>query len=181
MGDALLLVDVLQAFDHEDGPRLLASFQARARGLVEAVASARATDLPIIYANDDGGRWDGDGSGVIKRALAGPAGDTIARIRPKPGDYRILKPRYSAFVGTPLQLLLGELETSRILLCGTATEMCVAQTAISARELGFKVTVLAAACACVDEGDERLVLDYLERIVGCRIAGSAVVGEEAAT
>jgi nicotinamidase-related amidase len=110
-----------------------------------------------------------------------PARDTIARIRPKPGDYRILKPRYSAFVGTPLQLLLGELETSRILLCGTATEMCVAQTAISARELGFKVTVLAAACACVDEGDERLVLDYLERIVGCRIAASAVVGEEAAT
>jgi nicotinamidase-related amidase len=169
MPDALLLVDVLQAFDHEDGSRLLVSFRSRASALVDAVATARATDMPIIYANDDGGRWDGDGSGVVERALAGPAGDTIARIRPRPGDSYILKPRYSAFVGTPLELLLRELDITRILLCGTATEMCVAQTAISARELGFKVTVVAAACACVDERDEQLAVDYLKRIVGCQI------------
>jgi nicotinamidase-related amidase len=47
-----------------------------------------------------------------------------------------------------------------------ATEMCVTQTAITARELGFKVTVLAGACACVDERLERIALEYLRQVAG---------------
>jgi nicotinamidase-related amidase len=168
VADALLLVDALSDFAHEDGDRLLASFRSRADGFGDTVSSARRASIPIVYANEDGGRWDGDGA-VVARALEGPAGDVVARIRPEPGDALILKPRYSAFVGTPLELLLRELGVDRIVLGGTATEMCVAQTAISARELGYKVTVVRAACASVREEDERLALAYLERIAGCRI------------
>lgn len=47
--------------------------------------------------------------------------------------------------------------------------MCVVQTAIAARELGFLVTVLAGACATVDDRIERLSLEYVERVVGVRI------------
>jgi nicotinamidase-related amidase len=47
-----------------------------------------------------------------------------------------------------------------------ATEMCVTQTAIAARELGFKVTVLAGACACVEERLERIALEYLREVAG---------------
>lgn len=169
MRDVLLGVDLLADLDHEDGARLADSLRARSEGVTAAFAEARRTRLPIVYANDDGGRWDGDGRGVVERALAGPVGDLVASIRPRAQDYLILKPRYSAFVGTPLELLLHELGAERILLCGAATEMCVAQTAISAREHGFKVTVLASACACIDGDDERLALDYLDRIVGCQI------------
>jgi nicotinamidase-related amidase len=168
--DVLLLVDVLSDFSHEDGERLLSSFRARADGFVDAVESARRASVPVVYANDDGGRWDGDGVAIVERALAGPAGSVIAEIRPRPEDALILKPRYSAFIGTPLELLLRERGTDRILLGGMATEMCVAQTAISARELGFKVTVLPGACACVDEAHERLALHYLEQIAGCWLA-----------
>jgi nicotinamidase-related amidase len=171
--DVLLMVDLLQAFDHEDGGRLLASVRSRADSLVATVRGVRAAGIPVVYANDDGGRFDGDGPGLVERALAGPAGDVIALVRPRPGDALILKPRYSAFIGTPLELLLRDLGVSRILLSGAATEMCVAQTAISARELGFQVSILAEACACIDERDERLTLDYLERIVGCRIVTDA--------
>jgi nicotinamidase-related amidase len=170
MADVLLLVDALSDFSHEDGDRLLASFRSRADGFVDAVTSARRASIPIVYANEDGGRWDGDGGAVVARALDGPAAGVIARIRPGPEDALILKPRYSAFIGTPLELLLRELRADRIVLGGTATEMCVAQTAISARELGFKVTVVRGACASVREEDEQLALEYLERIAGCRIA-----------
>ena len=54
-------------------------------------------------------------------------------------------------------------------LAGAATEGCVAQTAIDARELSFKVSVLANACATVDERIERVALEYLESVVGARI------------
>ena len=41
-----------------------------------------------------------------------------------------------------------------MLLAGAATEMCIVQTAIDAREIGLKVTILASACATVDPDDE---------------------------
>jgi nicotinamidase-related amidase len=172
--DVLLAVDLLADLDHEGGERLAASVRERAHAIQAVFARARAGGVPIVYANDDGGRWDGDGCGVVSRALAGPVGDLVAAIRPRDHDYVILKPRYSAFFGTPLELLLNDLGAERILLCGAATEMCVAQTAISAREHGYKVSVMAAACACIDERDERLALDYLERIVGCFVERDAL-------
>ncbi|HET7807321.1 MAG TPA: isochorismatase family protein, partial [Gaiellaceae bacterium] len=67
---------------------------------------------------------------------------------------------------TPLELILGELGVERLLLGGLSTEGCVAQTTIDARELGLKVTVLANACATVDEGVERVALEYLEQVAG---------------
>jgi nicotinamidase-related amidase len=170
MNDALLLVDVIKDFRHEDGDALLASFRERHGGLVAALDRARSEGVPVIYANDHGGHWDGDAPGLVRRAVEeGRAGDLVQAVRPRPGDRFVLKTRYSAFDSTPLEILLAELSVDRLLLAGTATEMCVAQTAIAARELGYKVTVLAAACACVDEADERIALDYLERVVGVRI------------
>jgi nicotinamidase-related amidase len=168
---ALLLVDVIQTFAHEDGDRLLASFRSRHPGLVRALAEARAADVPVVYANDDFGEWRGDASALVRRAVAdGRAGELVREIAPRERDRFVLKPRYSAFKHTPLDLLLRELGVELILLAGAATEMCVVQTAIDARDLDFKVTVLADACACVDERLERLALDYLEAVVGARIS-----------
>jgi nicotinamidase-related amidase len=166
MRDVLLLVDVLNDFRHEDGDRLLASFRERFPALERRLQAGRAAGVPVVFANDNEGIWDGDGPALIRRALDGPAGELISRIAPSRKDRLVLKPRYSAFDHTPLGLILGELETERILLAGTATEMCVAQTAISAREAGLKVTVFADACATVDERYERIALDYLENVVG---------------
>jgi nicotinamidase-related amidase len=50
-----------------------------------------------------------------------------------------------------------------------STEGCVAQTTIDARERGLKVSVLANACATVDERVERIALEYLESVAGARI------------
>lgn len=47
--------------------------------------------------------------------------------------------------------------------------MCVVQTAIDGRELGFKISVLADACATTDERLERLSFEYLREVVGVRL------------
>ena len=90
----------------------------------------------------------------------------MRQIAPGQGDRFIVKPRYSAFDHTPLELILRELEVERLLLGGMSTEGCVAQSTIDARELGFKVTVLAQACATIDERVERVALEYLEQVAG---------------
>jgi nicotinamidase-related amidase len=167
--DALLLVDVINDFRHEGGDKLLDSFRERYAALVRAVDDARSSDLPIVYANDSFGIWDGDVRRLVAGALDGDAGQLVAGISPRPGDSFVVKPRYSAFDHTPLVLILRELEIERILIAGAATEMCVVQTAIDAREEGLKVSILADACATTDPEIERLALQYAESIVGARV------------
>jgi nicotinamidase-related amidase len=164
--EALLVVDAISGFDHADGDHLLASLRERAGALQAALRHARAAGLPVLYVNDAYGIWDGDGPGAVRRALAGPGGDVIAGIAPQPGDLFVFKDGYAAIGGTPVESLLRERDVTRIVLAGAATEMCVAQTAITAREHGFQVTVLADACAHVREEDEQIALAYLERVTG---------------
>jgi nicotinamidase-related amidase len=165
--DALLLVDVIQDFRHDAGDALLDSFRRRHAALAAAIDEARRAERPIVYANDNHGVWDGDASSLVRRAVEeGRAPELVEAVAPRDGDRFVVKPRYSAFDHTPLELVLRELDIERILLAGAATEMCVIQTAIDAREEGFKVTILADACATTDERMERLALEYAEQIVG---------------
>ena len=68
MNDALLLVDVINDFRHEDGEKLLASFRRRQPALVSAIERARVASIPVVYANDNRGVWDGDGKRLVAEA-----------------------------------------------------------------------------------------------------------------
>jgi nicotinamidase-related amidase len=166
MNDALLVVDAISDFEHEDGGALLASFRERLPAMRDALARARDADRPVIYVNDHHGRWDGDARGLLEEALGGHGADVVADLAPRPGDPFLLKPRYSAFDHTALELLLRELEVERVLLLGGATEACIVQSGIDARELGFKVTILAGACATIDPELEQISLRYAESVAG---------------
>jgi nicotinamidase-related amidase len=169
-GDALLVIDVLNDFSHEGGDALLASFRERGDALREAIEAARAARIPVVYANDDRDRWDADAPALAREALAGPGGDVVGKVVPQQGDAVVLKHRYSAFDHTPLDLLLEAKSVERVLLVGAATEGCVVQTALDAREHGLKATILADACATADEALEAVALRYAEDVGGVRIA-----------
>jgi nicotinamidase-related amidase len=164
--DAFVLVDVVQTFEHEEGDRLLESFRSRHDGFVAALDRARGDGVPVVYANDNFGIWDGDAPRLVRSALEGRGGELVEAIAPRDGETFVVKPRYSAFDHTPLELILRELEVERLLVGGLSTEGCVAQTTIDARELGFKVSVLANACATTDERVEQVALEYLETVAG---------------
>ena len=122
MKDVLLLVDVVNDFEHEDGEKLLESFRERHDGLVRAVESARAGKTPVVYANDNFGVWDGDAQRLVRQALEGRGAELVEAIAPLDDDSFVVKPRYSAFDHTPLVLILRELEIERILLAAGADE-----------------------------------------------------------
>jgi nicotinamidase-related amidase len=166
MTDALLPIDLFQRFDHADGDELLGSVRERMPAMRTAIDKARQARVPIVYCNDHGGRWHSDAPAVVRDALDGPGGDALAAIVPQDGDPFVLKPRYSVFDHTALELLLRELEVERLVLVGAATEMCVVQSAIDGKEIGYKISILRDACAAVDDDMERLSLEYAERVVG---------------
>ena len=172
MRDCLLAVDLFSDFSHEDGHRLLESLRERADGLVSAIETARRRGIPIVYANDTFGVWNGDARALVRRALDGPGGDVLAQVTPREEDAFVVKPRYSAYDLTPLELVLAQHEPERLLLVGMTTEMCVAQTAIDARERGYKVTVVTEACAGIDPELEQTALRYLEEVTGTWLAES---------
>lgn len=166
MRDCLLLVDVFNDFTHEDGARLLASFESRLPVLRQLLHDSRVAEIPVVYANDPGDVFDGDAGAIVDRACSGAAGALMSEVQPVEGDRFVVKPRYSAFDSTPLALILEALNIERILLAGMSTEGCVAQTAIAAKEHGYKVTVVPSACATVDDELAQIALAYLTRVVG---------------
>jgi len=105
--DTLLLVDVLSDFSHGDGPRLRASFCEHAAELEALIDATRQAAVPVVYANDHFGDWSADRSDVLRRARAGGAIQGAEGILPRADEPLILKPRYSAFNQTPLQMLLA--------------------------------------------------------------------------
>lgn len=172
---ALLLVDVINDFRHEDGETLLAGFERRVAGIEEALGLARAAGAPVVYANDNWGVWDGDARRLVEEAIThGLGGELVRRVAPRSGDRFVVKPRYSAFDSTPLGLILESLDVGTLALGGAATEMCVAHSAIAAQQLGYDIAVLPAACASGDPDAEAAALAYLA-VLGIRTAAAAEV------
>ncbi len=170
MRDALLVIDVINDFSHADGDTLLASFREHIDAMRGVLDGARSSGIPVFYANDNRGAWDGDAPGLIRRAIeAAPGGDLVAALAPRAGEPFVIKPRYSAFNHTPLELLLAEARVDRLVLIGASLEMCVAQTAIDARERGWKVTIIPPACPAVDGEMADVALAYLGQVVGVQM------------
>jgi nicotinamidase-related amidase len=169
MDDALLVLDVFNDFEHEDGEALRASFRERVPAMAGALASARASGIPVVYVNDQRA-WDSNAPALVLTALQTTS--ELSELEPQRGDAFVLKPRYSAFDHTPLVLLLRELEVERVLLVGASTEGCVVQSGIDARELGFKVTILADACATTDPELEEVALRYAAEVGGMRVTSA---------
>jgi len=165
--DALLLVDVLKDFNHEDGDALLESYRRRHAGLVALVEDARARGLPVVYANDRGQHTQP--AEVVREAVEGKAGELVAEVAPADGERVVLKDTYSAFDATELRDVLAGLGVSGLILAGAATEMCVFQSALDAQAAGFDVSVRGDASAAVDVENERIALDYLERVLGLEV------------
>ena len=166
MKDALLVIDVLNDFRHDEGDRLHASFQRRFEGLRSALEGARGRGVPVIFVNDHHGEWATDRRRLVERALAGKGGRQMEALTPADVEPLLVKPRYSAFDHTALDLLLAELDVDRLLLAGGSTEGCIVQSGIHAREHGYKVTILTAACMTADDQRERTALGYAESVAG---------------
>lgn len=146
---ALLLVDVINPLDFPEADQLLRYIPALARTLADLKRRAKAAGVPVIYANDNFGRWRSDLSAVLERCLEnGSSGRDLAeQLRPEPDDYFVLKPKHSAFFASTLETLLRYLGTETLVIGGVAGNICVLFTANDAYLLDYKLIVPADAVA----------------------------------
>jgi nicotinamidase-related amidase len=172
-GTALLLVDVFNDYQHEDGTALYASFCERYDELRSLINWAHRTDVRVVYANDSLGDPRCRRSVILGRAQIGLAGDRVRELQPREQDMFVVKPLYSAFEQTALDDALRRLGVRYLIIAGAATERCVTQTAVSARERDYPTAVVANACSTVDPRQERLALAYLRDVAGVAILTDA--------
>jgi nicotinamidase-related amidase len=81
-----------------------------------------------------------------------------------PPAHVVDKPRYSAFLGSPLQSVLREHRVDTLIVSGAETDVCVLATVLSAVDLGYRVIVASnAICSSSDECHDALMTLYQRR------------------
>lgn len=164
---AVLLVDVINAMEFEGGEKLVQHALPAAERIAALVARARELDIPVIYANDNFGRWRSDFREVVEHALEdGVRGKPIVELlRPAQDDYFVLKPKHSAFYATTLDVLLSYLGVQRLILAGFSGDICVLFTASDAYMRDIHLNVPADCIASNSPRSNRRTLAYMERVL----------------
>jgi nicotinamidase-related amidase len=142
-GAALLLIDVINDLAFDGAAPVIARAEPMAIRLAALKRRAAAAEVPVIYVNDNFGRWRSDFRQTVAHCTArrSPGRVVAQRLRPTRRDYFVLKPKHSGFFGTSLDALLAVLGTRRVVLTGIAGNICVLFTANDAymRELDLYV------------------------------------------
>ncbi len=164
---ALLIIDMINDLEFEGGEQMLEAATRVADRIATLKRRARASGVPVIYANDNFGRWRSDFRDVVDHCLSGSTrGRPLAeRLHPEEEDYFVLKPKHSAFYATALETLLEHLGSRRLILTGISGDICVLFTASEAYLRDFIVHVPEDCLASRTAEDNRRALEYMERVL----------------
>lgn len=145
---ALLLIDVVNDLEFPEGKTLLKFALPMAERLANFKQAAKRSRVPVIYVNDNFGRWRSDFRSQIDHCLHdGVVGQPLAELlHPEEDDYFVLKPKHSAFYSTTLDLLLTYLQVKTLIVTGIASNICVLFTANDAYMRDYGLIVPADGC-----------------------------------
>lgn len=173
---ALLVIDMENGFVDSRSAHCIRTAAATVPACVRAVETARDKGIPVFFVKRI---YRTDGSDVEMTRYAGwkagdramgPASDGFNSaqapegLRPIPGDYSIIKPRWSAFFHTELDLILRRLGVRTVILTGTTTPNCIRTTAYDANSLEYNVVVLEDCCSSQTEEIQRVNIGDMERM-----------------
>jgi nicotinamidase-related amidase len=172
---ALLVLDVISDFEFPDGPRVRRALATRAPAIRQLLARARENRVSVIYANDNVGAWRSDAPGLIERCAASgrPGAALVRSLIPASTDSIVLKPRHSAFFGTPLVALLDHAGIDTLVITGVSAESCVWMTACDAHTRGLRLIVPTDTIAGASRRDLRATIASLHRVLGARTPARA--------
>ncbi|UJR36293.1 hypothetical protein I4U23_029022 [Adineta vaga] len=139
----LLLIDVINHLDFEGNEELLEVAEEIGQHIAKLKKAAHKAGIPVIYVNDNFGKWKSDFHNVIEYVINEnkPGKPLALLLQPQEDDYFVLKPKHSAFYCTPLDILLNHLDAEKIILAGFAGNICVLFTANDAYMRNFKLII----------------------------------------
>jgi nicotinamidase-related amidase len=138
---ALLIIDVINDLDFPEANQLLRYAPAMARKIAKLKERAKKARIPVIYVNDNFGRWQSDFRRLVEHCRRGKAREIVDLLRPDDDDYFVLKPKHSGFFSSALETLLRYLGARTLILAGVAGNYCVLFTANDAYMRDYELIV----------------------------------------
>lgn len=137
----VLVVDVINDLDFPEANQLKRFIPSMARNLARLKKRAKASGVPIVYVNDNFGRWRSDFRALVNHCRKGLGAALVNKLSPEPDDYFVLKPKHSGFFASSLETLLRYLGARRLIITGIAGNFCVYFTANDAYMRDFEIIV----------------------------------------
>ena len=166
MGDlpktALVVVDMINSYDHPDAEALTKSVEQALPQMVRMVERAADEDVLTVYVNDNFGAWTSNRDDLVQEAMAGEFAKLVEPIAPKPETLFVVKARHSIFYETPLEYLLRQEDVGRIVLVGQVTEQCILYSALDGYIRHFDVAVPWDATAAIHDDLAEAALRMME-------------------
>ena len=173
---ALIVIDVQNDFIHSEGAMAkggstVTPAQEMVPQLIKFIEEAGNIDMPVIYTLATHSRWTDTPSW---RQRLSPAVDLdhfcrpntwgcdFYQVKPREDDLVMLKPRFSAFIGTHLELTLGAIGATNLILTGVATGGCVEATAKHGYMLDYNIVVVEDCTAGGRDEAHRAALQRLD-------------------
>lgn len=173
---ALIMIDMQRGFIDPASPLCIPDAAATVPDCARAIDFCHGTGIPVFFVTR---HYRADGSDVEKcrrdvwlaggRPLSEVCADCMSDADPvefdvRAGDYRIVKPRFSAFFHTQLDLILRRLGVDCVILAGTTTPNCIRTSCYDALSLDYDVLVLSDCASSVNAEVQRANLADMARI-----------------
>lgn len=153
---ALAIIDMQNDFVLPGAPACVAGARASLPALRRLLDQARAEGWTVIHVTRQH-RADGSDVELFRResfrqgkgiCVAGtPGADIVQELAPLPGEHRLAKLRFSAFLFTEFDALLRRLGVATLVLAGTQYPNCIRATAVDAMARDYRTVVVTDACS----------------------------------
>lgn len=156
---ALVVIDMQRGFLDPSSPLYIAGAAATVPACARAIDCCHQAGMPVVFAvrhyRADGSDverarydvWAKGGKPLSETCPASMSDAWPEEFRRAPADYVIVKPRFSAFFHTELDLILRRLGVDTVLLAGTTTPNCIRTTCYDGISLDYNVAVLTDCCS----------------------------------
>lgn len=163
----LLMIDVINDLDFPEADQLMEHALPMAEQLATLKDRAKRAGIPVIYVNDNFGRWRSDFNTQVEHCLQSdiPGKPIVELLRPDKDDYFILKPKHSGFYSSTLDTLLEYLGAKTLILTGLATNICVLFTANDAYMRDYELVVPNDCVAANTPEEHHNALEQIRKIL----------------
>jgi nicotinamidase-related amidase len=181
MTAALIVIDMLNPYEHDDAEPLMRSVADALPSISELVAGAPDAGLRTVYVNDNYGDWSAGKRELAEQALRGAGRELVEPIVPPDDMAFVVKARHSVFYETQLEYLLRQEGVERLVLAGQVTEQCILYSALDAYVRHFDVVVPRNAVAHIHEDLADAALRMMETNMRAHLTSSVAETYAAAT
>jgi nicotinamidase-related amidase len=166
-----VVVDMQESGDmpaEEVGIAHMPGYEGRIARVQRLLAAARAADIPVVFFQEvhrpsgvDFGR-ELDGVEGVHCVEGRPGTDLHPALLPEPGEFHIVKRRYSGFIGTEFDIVLRGLKADTLILVGGLTDVCVHYTFADAHQRDYYVRVVTDCVGGSSQYRHDAALDAME-------------------